>query len=121
MSAPRSSLPSLPAGVTESAAAELLTAEDRQRLDRVAGYLKKKGLALPAMMFLESVRPLNFLASGALTFSLPLASLFMRDASMGDRLAEMLERRDSIDYLIALLDHDGQDARSAGEGRSSPK
>ncbi len=98
-------LPPSEASLAAAAAVDgVLTDEDKARLRRVARFLAQKRLALPALMFLESVRPLNFLASQAVYFSLPFFSLFVRDADMGERFGALLERRESIDYLIHLLE-----------------
>lgn len=82
----------------------ILSDEDKAHLNRVARFLKAKSLALPAVMFLESVRPLNLVAAQAVYFGWPFASLFFPGEGMGERLGGLLERRESIDYLIQLLE-----------------
>ena len=92
---------------------EILTEEDRNLLASVAAKLKRKQFALPAILFLESSRPLNFIAAQAVHFFNPVLSLFAGNWGQRERFAELLEERESIDYQIQLLE--------APEESSSPK
>ena len=89
----------------------ILTDEDRELLASVAEKLRRKELTLPAVLFLESVRPLNFLASQAVHFFNPALSFFIGNWSRRERFAELLEERESVDYLIQLLE--GPEASSS--------
>jgi hypothetical protein len=60
-------------------------------------------MGAPATMFLESMGPMNFLGSQALHALTPiLESAF--DGKDLERLAQLLERRDTIARLIALIE-----------------
>ena len=75
--------------------AEALGAEDVALLDRLAAAIARRGLVGPALLFLESLAPLNFLGSQALHAASPVLDL----AGVGpdaDRLAAILERREAV-------------------------
>lgn len=78
------------------------SAEDDALLRKIAGLIVKRGMAAPALLFLESVGPLNFLGSQVLHGLKPFLDLVCDPREL-DRLATMLERRDSVDKLIALI------------------
>ncbi len=80
-----------------------LTAEDVALLERVATIIVKRGMAAPATVFLESMGPMNFLGSQALHFLTPILELAF-NANEVEQVARLLERRDTISRLIALLE-----------------
>ena len=82
---------------------EALSVEELDLLERMADRIVRKGMAAPAMLFLESVAPLNFLGSQILHAVTPLLNLACR-ASEFDRAARLLERRDSFSRLVALIE-----------------
>jgi len=77
-------------------------AEDAVLLEKVVRLIVKRGMALPALLFLESLGPLNFLGSQVLHGLRPFLELVC-DATEMERLAAVLERRDCVPRLIALL------------------
>lgn len=88
---------------------EPLSSEDTEVMERVAGAIVQHGMEAPATVFLESLGPMNFLGSQALHFLAPIIECAF-NASDIDRVARLLERRDSIARLIALIE-----ARSSSE------
>jgi hypothetical protein len=60
-------------------------------------------MSVPAVMFLESVRPLNFVGSQAMVFFKPIISHFFTKVEY-DKLASMLEKREVIDRLIKEIE-----------------
>lgn len=79
------------------------TPEDMALLQKIAGGVVKRQLATPAMMFLESVRPLNFLGSQVLIFFQPIVGMVISTTEM-ERFSQILERRSSISILIDLIE-----------------
>ncbi|HDH99802.1 MAG TPA: hypothetical protein ENF74_02295, partial [Firmicutes bacterium] len=51
---------------------EELSEEELALVEKVARAVARRGLATPALMFLESVRPLNFIGSQAMIFLEPM-------------------------------------------------
>jgi hypothetical protein len=83
--------------------ADPLTAEDLALLEKVAATVVARGMAGPAVLFLESAGPMNFLGSQALHFLTPILDLAC-ESSQIERAAHLLERRDAIPRLIALIE-----------------
>ena len=83
--------------------AELFTTEDLALLERVADAVVKRGMTAPATVFLESLGPMNFLGSQALYFLTPIVE-WAFNAREVEQVARLLERRDTISRLIAIID-----------------
>jgi hypothetical protein len=83
--------------------AEVFTAEDLALLERVADAVVKRGMTAPATVFLESLGPMNFLGSQALHFLTPIVE-WAFNAREVEQVARMLERRDTISRLIAIIE-----------------
>ena len=81
----------------------LFTAEDVALLERVADAVVKRGMAAPATVFLESLGPMNFLGSQALYFLTPIVEWAFQ-AKEVEQVARLLERRDTISRLIAIIE-----------------
>ena len=80
-----------------------LSREDHALLDRLARAVVDRGMATPAVLLLNSIRPLNSMGSQAMVFFRPfLASLF-RPGDY-DRATKILERRESLDVLAAAIE-----------------
>lgn len=82
---------------------EHLTAEDLALLNRVAEAVVRRGMATPATVALESIGPLNFLGSQALHVLTPFLELAFNAVDL-ERIAALLERRETVPRLIALID-----------------
>ena len=85
--------------------ADRLTAEDEEIVHKVAQGVVRRHLAAPAVMLLESVRPLNFLGSQTLAFFEPIVSVIL-DASKCRRFRELLEKRSTVPALIDAIERE---------------
>ncbi|MHC4986756.1 MAG: hypothetical protein ACYTFO_11460 [Planctomycetota bacterium] len=100
--------------------------ERPSRLDSFRGVLLRfagnaaekivaRGMALPATLFLQSIRPLNAIGSQAMMFLRPfLTGLFFKTEQY-DRLAAILERREGLGALVEAV----ETAQAAREGKVS--
>ena len=83
---------------------EELTPERRDAIiEAVAERVAKMRLAAPAILFLEMHKPLNFLASQAVTFVSPVFAAFFGAARM-DEVAAFLRERENIEALVDRLE-----------------
>ena len=80
-----------------------LTAEDRQLLSRVAVAVASRGMAVPAVLFLSSIRPLNSIGSQALVFLRPFLVPLLNQADY-DRMTAILDRREGIEALVEQIE-----------------
>ena len=94
---------------------EPLTAEEQALLEKIAGAGVTRGMAGPAVLFLESAGPMNFLGSQALHFLVPILDLAC-DAPEIEQAARLLERREAIPRLIELIEAKSAPAKSTLDG-----
>jgi len=80
-----------------------LTPAELALLERAADVIVKRGMATPALLFLESVGPMNFLGGQALHFLTPILQVVFPQRDV-ERVALLLERRDTLSKLAALID-----------------
>lgn len=80
-----------------------LPEEEHAVLEKVARKVVDKGMTVPAILFLESVKPLNFIGAQALIFFEPIVqSVFnIRDY---DTFRSALEKRPSIEIIIQKIE-----------------
>ena len=79
-----------------------LTDVEKALVDRLAKFTVDRGLGVPAIMLLESCRPLNFIGSQLVAFFSPFLSLIFSSEEC-DSVVRLLERRESIDHLIDAI------------------
>ena len=83
--------------------------DDRERelrervIERVARVIVERRLETPAMLFLESSRPLTFLAGQGALAAMPLIGGFVRPADV-EALSRVLDSEESLDLLIARIE-----------------
>lgn len=84
---------------------------DARLLDRVARELVSRRLTTPAILFLESVKPMNYVGSQFLHFLDPIVRIFLTVPEYG-HFADLLEKRDTLEQLIEHIEA-AQDAADA--------
>ncbi|MBI4401837.1 MAG: hypothetical protein HY581_09425 [Nitrospirae bacterium] len=90
-----------------------LSVEDVALLERVAEAVVARGMAAPAVVFLESMGPMNFLGSQALHFLTPVLEVVFPQPDI-ERVAHLLERRDTLTRLVAMIESRSEAQRVAG-------
>ena len=93
--------------------------EDQALLERLARRVVELRLETPAILTLETARPLSVLAGQAMLFFEPFAQMLFRFDEYR-RLAALIERRDALEALTRLIE-EGADARerAARAGKST--
>ena len=79
------------------------THEDRELVERLAGFVVRRNMTTPALLMLESGRPLNFVGSQLLAFMSPFLT-FIFSPPEYDRFVAILEKRSSIDLIIQAIE-----------------
>ena len=102
--------PAPPAAAKGKAGAEDLTEADAALLDRVAEAVVRHRMTVPAILLLESVKPLSFLGSQSLYFFEPMVRAFFSVPDY-DRVAALLERRESVEWLLVRIEAKDDEAR----------
>ena len=80
------------------------TAPQRIVVDRVCAEITRRRLTSPALLFLETCRPLNYVGAQAMQFFQPIVSLAIGSREGYRHFAEFLEQRGSVDYLCQRLE-----------------
>lgn len=95
-----------------------LSPEDLELLDRLAARVVELRMEVPAILTLESGKPLSLLAGQAMIFFEPFVQALF---SLPDyrRYAALIERRESIEALIVRIEQRSERARA--ERRSGRK
>ncbi len=87
-----------------------ISKEDEELMQEAAVAVVKRRLAVPAMMFLETVSPMNTLTSSMLHMITPIWGIALPEARLR-QVAAMLERRETIPALIRTIDDAEEDRR----------
>lgn len=91
---------------------EQLSREDELLLDRMATVVVSRGMARPTVLFLESLGPMNFLGSQALHFLTPILAMVCSTREL-EQAARLLERRDALPRLVALIEAKAESGKTA--------
>lgn len=85
--------------------------DDMALIDRVAGEIVKRRMATPALLFLESIRPISFLASQAMYMLRPfiIAATLGNPASY-ERFVLLMEKSEGMEKFILSIEKQ-EDAR----------
>jgi hypothetical protein len=67
-------------------------------------------MTVPAILFLESVKPLSFLGSQAMYFFEPMVRAVFRVPDY-ERFAAMMERRENLEALLVAIERQDQSER----------
>ena len=77
--------------------------EEEAVLRKLARKTVEKGMTVPAIIFLESVKPLNFIGSQVLIFFEPIVQTVFNFKDY-DAFRCALEKRESIEFLITRIE-----------------
>ena len=75
----------------------------KELLAKIAHQVVKRKLSVPAIMFLESVKPLSFIGSQALIFLQPMVQAFLNRKEY-DEFAVMMEDRENVELLLQEIE-----------------
>lgn len=73
--------------------------EDEEKAKQLAQKVVDRRMALPAILFLESVRPLHFIGGQFLHFMAPISGLVVGKWDL-DRVGDFLEHRGAVPFVI---------------------
>ena len=88
-----------------------LSEEEGALLEKIAREIVRRGLTAPAILFLASLAPMNFVASQAMLFFAPIVGVVFERKDY-DVLQRMLERRESIELILSRIEQ--RDAEKRG-------
>ncbi|MCK4408912.1 MAG: hypothetical protein KAW67_02435 [Candidatus Eisenbacteria sp.] len=77
--------------------------EHKEVMDRFARKIIDWRMTAPAILFIESAKPLSFLGNQALVFFQPMVQSIFNFKTY-DELVEILEDRDNLEYLLSSIE-----------------
>ena len=86
------------------------TPEDDKLFDRIAEATVRYRMTVPAILFLESVKPLSFVGSQALYFFEPMVRAVFTVPDY-ERFAALMERRENLEALLVAIERKDETAR----------
>ena len=89
---------------------------DERLLAAVAARVARMHMEVPAVLFLESVKPLSFVGSQAMVFFQPFAQALF-PWNQYERFTELLSDRENLERLTRLIEAEA-DAREARKKES---
>ena len=84
---------------------------NEELLDAVAGRVVRMRLAVPAIFFLESTKPLSFLGSQLLIFLQPFVQAFLTIRNY-ERFSQLMEDRENVERLIRRIEALDEETRA---------
>jgi hypothetical protein len=75
----------------------------RAIIEKLCREVVRRRMTTPALLMLETGRPLNYVSAQLLHFFQPMLS-FLANAAEYQAFTEFLEQRGSIDYIVARLE-----------------
>lgn len=92
-------------GLKHAFATDVVKFEDDEvaLIKKLADYVVKRRMSVPAIIFLESVQPLNFIGSQSMVFFRPILTQFFSNDEY-NKLSDILEKREVINMLISEIE-----------------
>ena len=82
---------------------EIPEPEQHALLEKLANWIVRRNLVAPAIISLETVKPLNFLVSQMLIASSPFVQAFFKGEQY-HKIALILEKDENVELLIQLIE-----------------
>lgn len=81
-----------------------LPREDAELIEWMADQVVKRRLAMPAVLFLESSKPLSFVGSQMMHVASPMFNALFSHSDRFDRVAFLMEDRENLERLILCIE-----------------
>ena len=95
------------------------TPEQKVAVDKVCKEVVRRRLTSPAILFLESSRPLSYLGSQVLHFFTPFVTVLI-DSRAPEEFAEFLSQRGAIDYMCQKIEDLEEEATLRDKESNTP-
>jgi hypothetical protein len=80
-----------------------VSAEQAEAVGRVARFIVRFGITVPALLALETVRPLSYVGSQFMHLLSPSIGAFL-SATEWNAMAALLEDRKGLDYVLLVIE-----------------
>jgi len=72
-------------------------------IEKIATFIAERRMGAPAILFLESVKPLNFIGSQVMYFFAPFANVIFKEQEF-EEFACIMGERENVQILIKRID-----------------
>lgn len=79
-------------------------AYEQEMIDKIAGKIVKRRLSVPAVLFLEVMKPLNFFGAQTLNFFGPIIESFLKRENRYYDFTAFLEKRENIEAILKRVE-----------------
>jgi len=79
------------------------TADEQELMNKLARKVIRYGMTVPAILFLESVKPLNYIGSQVMVFFEPFVSALF-DVKDYNTFQRMMEKRHNVESLLLTIE-----------------
>ena len=86
--------------------------EQRATVQKVADFIVRFGLTVPAILALESLRPLSFVGSQFMHVLSPAVTIFLTQHDW-DAMATLLEHRGGVEYVLQAIERTDREHEAA--------
>ncbi|MBN93206.1 MAG: hypothetical protein CL928_03930 [Deltaproteobacteria bacterium] len=87
----------------ETTGPDQITAHQAAATEKVAKFIVRFGLTVPAILALESLRPLSFVGSQFMYVLSPAVTTFLSQKDW-DAMAGLLEQRAGMEYVLGVIE-----------------
>ncbi len=95
-----------------------LAPDDIEFIEWIAEQTVRRGLAMPAVLFIESSKPLTFIGASMMHVTSPIFNAIFSSQTSFDRLARLMEDRENAERLLLAIERRQAEAdREAAEAR----
>ncbi len=88
---------------SEKILGQKLTPPQREIIDRLAAWAVRRGMTTPAIMFLESIKPLSYVGSQAVIFFSPALEVLFDPVTVNS-FATLMEDRKNVELLLREIE-----------------
>lgn len=81
-----------------------LSPQERVLITRIARKVVERGMTVPAILFLESVKPLSYIGSQVMVFMEPFMHAIMKSVNDYNLFRQMMEKRDNVERLLQKIE-----------------
>ena len=77
---------------------------EQEMIDKIAGKIVSRRLSVPAVLFMEVLKPLNFFGAQTLNFFGPIIESLMKPGNRYYDFTEFLEKRENIERILQRVE-----------------
>lgn len=95
--------------------------QKKEILEKIAHLIVEKEMEAPAIMFLETIKPLSFMGSQLTLFTLaPFLAMLGEHEEKGYNLIRLFEKEENVEYVLQRIETLSKEKRSSKE-KSVPR